>query len=351
MNAKNRLMAIGAHTMNTTEHDESKDRRPSTTLTKQGVFDPKPSSFREWVRDSLGARFRAEAGRYHLYVMYGCPWAHRTLIVRALKGLERTIDITAVLKCNLRRLIDYLNLFADTREFFQWPGLRLPTASQAENTLSAAAPGLDNGVLIEGRFYSEINTPVFARRTVAVLACAAALTATLGLGAAADAHAANYYNIVNTQTGRALEATVSGRVKLAPRDPKNLLQQWKQTDRLNFGPFYEVAVQNRLLGCLRSDSDGSSGIAPLKVGNCAGSSSDSRKRWSHLSGAVTASPSIPGAQMVNSQSAEYIGEEFCFITCGPTPLATLWGASVIASDPAEAGGFVKWRYRFATSAP
>jgi len=98
MSAKNRLMAIGAHPMNTTEHDESEGRRPPTTPTKEGAFELEltPSSFREWVRDQPGARFRPEAGRYHLYVMYGCPWAHRTLIVRALKGLERAIDITAV---------------------------------------------------------------------------------------------------------------------------------------------------------------------------------------------------------------------------------------------------------------
>jgi glutathionyl-hydroquinone reductase len=88
----------GRRPMNTTEHDESKDRRPPTTSTKEGTFELEltPSSFREWVRDQPGARFRPEAGRYHLYVMYGCPWAHRTLIVRALKGLERAIDMTAV---------------------------------------------------------------------------------------------------------------------------------------------------------------------------------------------------------------------------------------------------------------
>ncbi len=54
-----------------------------------------PSTFRETVRDEAGARFRPAAGRYHLYVMYGCPWAHRALIARALKGLEDAIAITA----------------------------------------------------------------------------------------------------------------------------------------------------------------------------------------------------------------------------------------------------------------
>lgn len=55
-----------------------------------------PTTFRDWVRNHPGARFAPAAGRYHLYVMYGCPWAQRTLIVRALKGLERVIGFTAL---------------------------------------------------------------------------------------------------------------------------------------------------------------------------------------------------------------------------------------------------------------
>ena len=42
------------------------------------------------------AGFPAEAGRYHLYVSYACPWAHRTLIFRALKGLEDLISVSVV---------------------------------------------------------------------------------------------------------------------------------------------------------------------------------------------------------------------------------------------------------------
>ena len=40
--------------------------------------------------------FKAESGRYHLYVSYACPWAHRTLIFRVLKGLEDIIPISVV---------------------------------------------------------------------------------------------------------------------------------------------------------------------------------------------------------------------------------------------------------------
>jgi glutathionyl-hydroquinone reductase len=61
------------------------------------------SSIRHWVtRDgSAGptgeAGFMAEPGRYHLFVSYGCPWAHRTLIFRVLKGLEDLISISIAL--------------------------------------------------------------------------------------------------------------------------------------------------------------------------------------------------------------------------------------------------------------
>jgi len=60
------------------------------------------SGFRNWVTadGSLGPTgeggFKAEPGRYHLYVSYACPWANRTLIFRALKGLEETITISVV---------------------------------------------------------------------------------------------------------------------------------------------------------------------------------------------------------------------------------------------------------------
>ncbi len=59
-----------------------------------GRFERADSVFRDWIGD--GGRFAAEAGRYHLYVSYACPWAHRTLIFRRLKGLEEMVSVTVV---------------------------------------------------------------------------------------------------------------------------------------------------------------------------------------------------------------------------------------------------------------
>jgi putative glutathione S-transferase len=72
------------------------------TKENNGHFVRKAPSFRNWVtKDGLAgpsgeAGFKAEAGRYHLYVSMACPWAHRTLIFRALKGLEELISISVV---------------------------------------------------------------------------------------------------------------------------------------------------------------------------------------------------------------------------------------------------------------
>ncbi|MEO7040321.1 MAG: glutathione S-transferase family protein [Candidatus Elarobacter sp.] len=60
-----------------------------------GSFVRQEDAFRQWVTADGGA-FPAQSGRYHLYVSLACPWAHRTLIVRALKGLEDAIGMTVV---------------------------------------------------------------------------------------------------------------------------------------------------------------------------------------------------------------------------------------------------------------
>lgn len=69
---------------------------------KSGSFQRNQTTFRNWVTTdgSPGPTgeggFRAEPGRYHLYVSLACPWAHRTLIFRALKNLEDAISVSVV---------------------------------------------------------------------------------------------------------------------------------------------------------------------------------------------------------------------------------------------------------------
>jgi putative glutathione S-transferase len=54
------------------------------------------TSFRDWISADGSSGFAAEPGRYHLYVAWACPWAHRTAIMRKLKGLEEVIGLSAV---------------------------------------------------------------------------------------------------------------------------------------------------------------------------------------------------------------------------------------------------------------
>ena len=67
-----------------------------------GAFQRDTSRFRNWITadgsagPSGAGGFKAEPGRYHLYVSHACPWAHRTLIFRALKGLDDLIDVSVV---------------------------------------------------------------------------------------------------------------------------------------------------------------------------------------------------------------------------------------------------------------
>lgn len=55
-----------------------------------------PTTFRDRITADGSSGFKAEAGRYHLYVSLACPWAHRTLIMRQIKGLNDTISISIV---------------------------------------------------------------------------------------------------------------------------------------------------------------------------------------------------------------------------------------------------------------
>jgi len=61
-----------------------------------GDFDRPDSTFRDAVEADQASRYPATANRYHLYVSLACPWAHRTLIYRHLKGLADLIDVSVV---------------------------------------------------------------------------------------------------------------------------------------------------------------------------------------------------------------------------------------------------------------
>ena len=77
------------------------DKWYDTSSTK-GRFERKGSHFRNWLTADGSAGpsgtdgFKAEPGRYHLYVSHACPWAHRTLIFRKLKGLEDLVSLSVV---------------------------------------------------------------------------------------------------------------------------------------------------------------------------------------------------------------------------------------------------------------
>ncbi len=72
------------------------------TEAKDGSFDRPDAKVRNWITatgepgPSGDGGFKAEAGRYHLYIANSCPWAHRTMIFRHLKGLEDLISVSVV---------------------------------------------------------------------------------------------------------------------------------------------------------------------------------------------------------------------------------------------------------------
>ena len=70
-----------------------RDEELPQEVSQGGEFRRIDSRFRDRISADGASGFKVEAGRYHLYVAYGCPWAHRTLIFRALKKLEGAITV------------------------------------------------------------------------------------------------------------------------------------------------------------------------------------------------------------------------------------------------------------------
>ena len=62
----------------------------------EGEFKRQEDAFRNWITEDGSLGYPAVSGRYHLYVSWACPWAHRTIIVRKLKELEDVVGMTAV---------------------------------------------------------------------------------------------------------------------------------------------------------------------------------------------------------------------------------------------------------------
>ncbi|KAF3908277.1 hypothetical protein AA313_de0205529 [Arthrobotrys entomopaga] len=76
--------------------DDGADHAIYKMADKDGQFRRKASTFRSFISPDPNSEFPAEADRYVLYINLGCPWAHRTNIVRSLKGLENIIQLVVM---------------------------------------------------------------------------------------------------------------------------------------------------------------------------------------------------------------------------------------------------------------
>ncbi len=113
----------------------------------KGEFIRWKSGFRNWVTldgaagSSGEGGFIAEPGRYHLYVSYACPWAHRTLIYRVLKGLEDIISVSVV----------HPLMPAESWVFGEYPGATADTVNGCKKLLEVyqiAEPDFDGMVTV-----------------------------------------------------------------------------------------------------------------------------------------------------------------------------------------------------------
>lgn len=71
-------------------------KKEAYQMDTKGRFQRNSTTFRNQIMADGSSDFKAEANRYHLYVSYACPWAHRTLIMRQLKGLDEVIGLSVV---------------------------------------------------------------------------------------------------------------------------------------------------------------------------------------------------------------------------------------------------------------
>ncbi|CDP11239.1 unnamed protein product [Coffea canephora] len=124
-------------------------------VSASGAFMRKPSTFRNAISRDPNSPFPAEAGRYHLYVSYGCPWASRCLACFKIKGLDKIISFTAV-KISWART-------KDTDEHMGWV---FPASSTEE---PGADPDPLNGAKSIRELYEIASSNYSGRYTVPVL--------------------------------------------------------------------------------------------------------------------------------------------------------------------------------------
>jgi putative glutathione S-transferase len=83
------------------------------TQSSGGSFERQSAQFRGWVAADGSTPFAPEVGRYHLYVSYACPWAHRVLVVRGMMGLEHAISVSVVEPLMLENGWEFSSEFPD----------------------------------------------------------------------------------------------------------------------------------------------------------------------------------------------------------------------------------------------
>ena len=86
------------------------------TKKSNGKFVRQDSAFKNTISNQQGAEFIPESGRYHLFVSLACPWGHRTLIFRTLKGLESHISVSVVSLDMLENGLEFGNYDAATKD-------------------------------------------------------------------------------------------------------------------------------------------------------------------------------------------------------------------------------------------
>jgi len=102
---------------------EGRWRIGRTNVDPHGRFTEIPTTFRNRVTADGSSGFQAEAGRYHLYVSLACPWAHRTVIMRELQGLQEAISVSIVdpiMDENVWRFTDALGAIPDSVNHAQY---------------------------------------------------------------------------------------------------------------------------------------------------------------------------------------------------------------------------------------